>query len=46
MKEWTDGLPQKAMKLYVNAWFPTWLEGKRPRTDKLILVDWIQHVQQ
>ncbi len=34
------------MKLYVNAWYPSWLEGKRPRTDKLVLVDWLRHVQQ
>lgn len=46
MKEWTDGLPQNSMRLYVNAWFPTWLQGREPRTDKFVYVDSIRHVQQ
>ena len=46
MKEWTDGLPQSSMRLYVNAWFPTWLEGRKPTKDKYVLVDSIQHLQQ
>ena len=46
MKEWTDGLPQTSMHLYVNAWFPTWLEGRKPNKDKYVLVDSVQHLQQ
>ena len=46
MREWTDGLPDNSMRLYVNAWFPRWLQGREPRTDKFILVDQIRHVQQ
>jgi hypothetical protein len=46
MKTWTDGLPQNYMSLYVNAWFPTWLGGKKPRTDKFVLVDQIRYTGQ
>ena len=46
MREWADGLPQPPMKLYVNAWYPRWLSGKEPRTDRSVYVDSIQHVQQ
>ena len=46
MKEWNDGLPQNSMHLYVNAWFPTWLEGRKPTKDKYVLVDKVQHLQQ
>ncbi len=44
-KTWDDGLPTNSMHLMVNAWFPNWLDGRRPRTDKFLLVDRIQHVQ-
>ena len=37
------GLPEKAMRLYVNAWFPTWLPGQRPEMDRHVYVDWIEH---
>lgn len=46
MKTWDDGLPTTSMHLMVNSWFPTWLDGRKPRTDKFLLVDWIQHAQQ
>jgi beta-glucanase (GH16 family) len=46
MKEWTDGLPQTSMRLYANAWFPTWLDGRKSPKDKYVLVDSIQHLQQ
>ena len=46
MKTWNDGLPTNSMHLIVNSWFPTWLDGRKPRTDKFLLVDWIQHTQQ
>ncbi|QIN79715.1 family 16 glycosylhydrolase [Rubrobacter marinus] len=46
MKEWTDGLPQTSMRLYANAWFPTWLDGRKPTKDKFVLVDSIKHLQQ
>lgn len=34
------------MRLYVNAWFPTWLEGRKPAKDKYVLVDSIRYLQQ
>ena len=46
MKEWTDGLPQTSMHLYANAWFPTWLQGRKPTKDRYVLVDSIRHLQQ
>lgn len=46
MKTWKGGITRKQMKLYLNAWYPSWLEGKRPSTDRFVLVDQIQHVQQ
>lgn len=44
-KTWNDGLPSNSMHLMVNAWFPSWLSGRKPRTDKLLLVDQIEHTQ-
>jgi licheninase len=46
MKTWTDGLPQNSMRIYVNAWFPTWLKGTKPRTDRFLYVDSIGYTQQ
>ncbi len=46
MKKWTTGLPRTSMKLYVNAWYPRWLEGTMPTTDQFVLVDRIQATQQ
>lgn len=31
------------MKLYVNAWFPQWLSGEEPDSDRYVYVDWIKH---
>ena len=47
MEEFEDGLPEKRMKLYVNAWFPTWLDdeeldGEEPDSDRYAYVDWIE----
>lgn len=46
MKEWTDGLPSEGMRIYANAWYPTWLEGRKSRKDHVVLIDDIQHTQQ
>ena len=46
MKEWKDGLPESSMRLYANAWFPTWLDGRKSAKDKFVLVDSISHLQQ
>jgi beta-glucanase (GH16 family) len=46
MKQWKGGVPRKPMHLYVNAWYPTWLEGKRLLADKTLLVDRISYAAQ
>ncbi len=46
MRSWTDGVPTASMNLYVNAWYPAWLEGRRSSKDRYVLVDSIQHTQQ
>ena len=42
---WTAGVPRTSMYLYVNAWFPSWLEGSRPANDATTYVDWVEHVE-
>ncbi len=43
---WTDGVPDASMKLLVNTWFPDWLEGLEPPTNRFTRVDWISYQQQ
>jgi beta-glucanase (GH16 family) len=45
MKTWTDGLPRTSMHLMLNTWFPTWLDGRRPKKSLHTYVDWIRYVQ-
>jgi beta-glucanase (GH16 family) len=45
MKTWTDGLPRTSMHLMLNTWFPTWLDGRRPKKTVHTYVDWIRFVQ-
>jgi hypothetical protein len=42
IEELEGGLPHKPMKLYVNAWFPQWLSGEEPDSDRYVYVDWIE----
>ena len=42
MQSWSKGVTKSAMYLYVNAWFPSWLGGERPATDRFTLVDWTE----
>ncbi len=42
MQSWSKSVTRSAMYLYVNAWFPSWLAGERPATDRFTLVDWIE----
>ena len=44
-KTWTDGAPEASMKLLVNTWFPSWLEGLAPPTSRVTRVDWISYQQ-
>ena len=43
---WTDSVPDASMKLLVNTWFPEWLEGLAPPTNRFTRVDWINYQQQ
>ena len=43
LKRFSSGVPRSAMYLFVNAWFPFWLAGEIPMTDRYTLVDWIEH---
>jgi beta-glucanase (GH16 family) len=43
MKTWTTGVPSRSMYLYTNLWFPTWLDGRKPREDRYLLVDSIRY---
>jgi hypothetical protein len=40
---YTSGLPTETMNLFVNTWFPDWLPGVPPSTDKYTYVDWVQY---
>lgn len=44
LQSWSKGVTRSAMAVYVNAWFPSWLGGEPPATDRFTLVDWIEHV--
>ncbi len=44
MGRYEGGLPGRRMRLYVNAWYPAWFDGRRPAgADRRVLVDWIEH---
>jgi hypothetical protein len=40
---WDTGIPSAQMSLYVNAWFPRWLAGQAPTSDRHVLVDSISY---
>src|SRR4051812_20681221 len=42
IQEYEGGLPKQHMKLYVNSWFPKWLDGEEPNSDRYAYVDWIE----
>ena len=41
LQTWTTGVPRSAMNVFVNAWFPSWLAGQAPATDRFTFVDWV-----
>jgi endo-1,3-1,4-beta-glycanase ExoK len=43
MQTWKTGVPKGSMYLYTNLWFPTWLDGKKPLTDRYLQVDWTRY---
>jgi beta-glucanase (GH16 family) len=44
MQQFASGVTRAAMHVFVTAWFPFWLEGQAPPTDRLVYVDWIEFV--
>jgi beta-glucanase (GH16 family) len=42
---WRNDVPDASMKLLVNTWFPSWLEGLAPLTNSFTRVDWISYQQ-
>lgn len=45
MRTWTEGVPTASMNLYLNSWYPAWLEGRKPNKDRYVLVDRIEHTR-
>ncbi len=43
MQRYKGGIPDKEMKLYVNSWYPTWLETRKPSSDRYAYIEWIEH---
>lgn len=43
LQRFSTGVPRSSMYLFVNAWFPSWLAGESPTTDRFTVVDWIEH---
>jgi licheninase len=44
LQRFTSGVTRSSMYLHVNAWFPSWLAGKRPANDAFTSVDWVEYV--
>jgi hypothetical protein len=42
MQKYEGSLPDERMNLYVNSWFPDWLDGEKPGSDRYAYVDWIE----
>jgi len=43
IRRWEDGFSQEPMYLFVNTWYPQWLEGTPPHEDKILEVEWIRY---
>ena len=43
MQRYEGGIPDEEMQLYVNSWYPTWLDTQKPSSDKYVYVEWIEH---
>ena len=44
LQTWSSGVTRQAMFLFVNAWFPSWLAGQAPDSDRFTYVDWVDYV--
>ena len=45
VQRYKTGLPEGSMKLLVNTWFPEWLPGIVPLSDRYTVVDWIRYTR-
>ena len=43
MQRYEGGIPTEKMQLYVNSWYPTWLETQKPASDRYTDIEWIEH---
>ena len=43
MQRFEGGIPTEKMQLYVNSWYPTWLETQMPASDRYTYIEWIEH---
>jgi endo-1,3-1,4-beta-glycanase ExoK len=43
LQSWSTGVTKSSMYLHVNAWFPSWLAGQVPSSDRFTQVDWIEY---
>ena len=43
LKRYEGGLPDRPMRLHVNSWYPAWLDGREPDSDRHVYVDWLEH---
>ena len=43
MQRYEGGIPNEEMQLYVNSWYPTWLETQTPTSDRYTEIEWIEH---
>ena len=43
MQRFEGGIPDEEMQLYVNSWYPTWLETRKPTSDRYTDIEWIEH---
>lgn len=41
-KRWTRGLTRDPMRLIANTWYPNWLGGQKPGTNRFVRIDWIR----
>lgn len=40
VKIWDGGVPREPMNLYINTWYPQWLDGKLASTVQYTTVDY------
>ena len=43
MQRYGSGIPTEEMQLYVNSWYPTWLQTQKPISDRYTEIEWIEH---